>query len=223
MSKFTGMVLTRTEENYIKALYRLQQTAGTVSTNELAREISIKPASATDMLKKLSEKKLIRYQAYYGCKLTGDGRKIALGIIRKHRLWEFFLCEKLGFEWDAVHDIAEELEHISNPELIRRLDAYLGHPQSDPHGDPIPDSEGHLPVFAYLPLPSFTKGHSVQVMAVANQSAEILSLLKHYGLAIGSAIEIVQQFDFDGSLEIRINNDQIRIVSHAFAQNILVQ
>lgn len=175
------------------------------------------------MLKKLSEKKLIRYQAYYGCRLTGDGKKIALGVIRKHRLWEYFLCEKLGFEWDAVHDIAEELEHISSPELIHRLDAYLGFPRYDPHGDPIPDSDGQLPEFIHRPLPSFSKGESVQVMAVADQSAEILSLLKHYGLSIGSTIEILQQFGFDGSLEIRINNEYIRIVSHAFAQNILVQ
>lgn len=217
------MVLTRTEENYIKALYRLQQDGSMVSTNELAREIAIKPASATDMLKKLSEKKLIRYQAYYGCRLTGDGRRIALGIIRKHRLWEFFLCEKLGFEWDAVHDIAEELEHISSPELIHRLDAYLGYPQSDPHGDPIPDSEGRLPDFAYRPLSAFTKGDRVQVMAVANQSAGALSLLKHYGLAIGSTIHILEQFSFDGSLEIQVNNEQTRILGHAFAQNILVQ
>lgn len=217
------MVLTRTEENYIKALYRLQESGGNVTTTELAREVSIKPASATDMLKKLSEKKLIRYQAYYGCRLTGDGNRIALGIIRKHRLWEFFLCEKLGFEWDAVHDIAEELEHISSPELIRRLDAYLGHPRSDPHGDPIPDSQGRLPVFRYQPLSVFKAGERVQVMAVADQSSAILSLLKHYGLAIGSTIEVLQCYDFDGSLETCINQQETRVMSNAFALNILVQ
>jgi DtxR family transcriptional regulator, Mn-dependent transcriptional regulator len=217
------MVLTHTEENYIKALYRLQETVKTVSTTELAREIAIKPASATDMLKKLSEKKLIRYQAYYGCRLTADGTRIALGIIRKHRLWEFFLCEKLGFEWDAIHEIAEELEHVSSPELINRLDAYLGHPKTDPHGDPIPDSQGKLPELDYRPLTSYQPGAVVQVMAVGNQSPAILSLLKKYGLAIGSKIELLQQHEFDASLEIRINQQHTRIVSHAFALHILVQ
>jgi DtxR family transcriptional regulator, Mn-dependent transcriptional regulator len=217
------MILTHTEENYIKTLYRLEASGGTVSTTELAREISIKPASATDMLKKLSEKKLIRYQAYYGCSLTGYGTRIALNIIRKHRLWEFFLCEKLGFEWDAVHDIAEELEHISSPELIHRLDAYLGHPRSDPHGDPIPDSQGKLPVFGYRPLSAVATGKMVQVMAVGAQSPAILALLKHYGLSIGSAIEIMQVFEFDRSLEIKVNNKDIRVISQVSALNILVQ
>ncbi|MBL7728461.1 MAG: metal-dependent transcriptional regulator [Dinghuibacter sp.] len=217
------MILTRTEENYIKALYRLQANGGTVSTTELAREVSIKPASATDMLKKLKEKKLITYQAYYGCSLTGDGNRIALNIIRKHRLWEYFLCEKLGFEWDAVHDIAEELEHISNPELVHRLDAYLGHPKTDPHGDPIPDSQGQIPELGYQPLPLVQPGKPVTVMAVGNQSVEMLSMLKHFGISIGSAITIVQQHDFDLSLEISINHKETRLVSSQFASNILVQ
>jgi DtxR family transcriptional regulator, Mn-dependent transcriptional regulator len=217
------MVLTHTEENYIKTLYRLQDASKTVGTTKLAREIAIKPASATDMLKKLSEKKLIRYQAYYGCRLTADGTRMALGIIRKHRLWEFFLCEKLGFEWDAVHEIAEELEHVSSPELISRLDAYLGYPKTDPHGDPIPDSQGKLPELGYLPLTGCKPGTTVQVMAVGNQSPAILSLLKKYGLTIGSTITIIQQHEFDGSLEIYINQKDTRIVSNAFALNILVQ
>lgn len=217
------MVLTQTEENYIKALYRLQGNGGTVSTTELAREVSIKPASATDMLKKLSEKKLISYQAYYGCSLTGDGTRIALNIIRKHRLWEYFLCEKLGFEWDAVHDIAEELEHISSDELVHRLDAYLGYPRTDPHGDPIPDSNGQVPDLGYMPLTRAQTGATIAVMAVGNQSPAILSLLKQYGLTIGSTITLIQKHEFDNSLEIQINQGQTRVVSHQFAANILVQ
>ena len=130
------------EENYIKAIYHIQQSVDTVSTNALAEQLKTKPASVTDMLKKLKTKKLLHYEPYQGVRLTAEGRKLALGIVRKHRLWEFFLVEKLQFGWDEVHEVAEELEHISSKKLIDKLDAYLDFPRFDPHGGPIPDENG---------------------------------------------------------------------------------
>ena len=138
-------MLTQSEENYLKAVYTLSEEFGeSVSTNLLAEKIESKPSSVTDMIKKLSEKDLISYQKYQGCTLTEEGRKKALLIIRKHRLWEVFLVEKLKFGWEEVHEVAEQLEHIQSPKLINQLDALLGFPTHDPHGDPIPDKDGNL-------------------------------------------------------------------------------
>ena len=140
------------EENYIKGIYHLQTQGGLVTTNALAKELNTKAASVTDMLKKLKAKKILQYERYHGFKLNDNGNKIALIIIRKHRLWEYFLVAKLGFDWDKVHAIAEELEHVSSAELIKRLDTYLGAPKIDPHGDPIPDINGKLPVIKQINL-----------------------------------------------------------------------
>src|SRR6476646_10458217 len=132
------------EENYIKAIYHLQNGPNSVSTNAVAEKLSTKPASVTDMMKKLKTKKLLHYQPYQGFRLTTEGSKVALGIIRRHRLWEYFLAEKLNFTWDEVHEVAEDLEHVSNKKLIDKLDAFLGFPRIDPHGDPIPDANGKI-------------------------------------------------------------------------------
>src|SRR3954471_19141026 len=132
------------KENYLKAIFHLQQDNQSVSTNALAESLQTRPASVTDMLKKLKEQRLLQYEKYKGVKLTHEGRKVAILIIRKHRLWEYFLVEKLGFGWEEVHEIAEELEHISSKKLIDRLDEYLNFPQTDPHGDPIPDIDGKI-------------------------------------------------------------------------------
>ena len=132
------------EENYIKTIYHLQDGNETVTTNALAQELLTRPASVTDMMKKLKNKKLIHYQPYQGFKLNAEGKKVALSIIRRHRLWEYFLSEKLKFEWDEVHEVAEELEHVSSKKLIDKLDEYLGYPRFDPHGDPIPDTNGKM-------------------------------------------------------------------------------
>ena len=148
------MKLTVSEENYIKTIYHLQQLSesGLVNTNSLAAEIQTKAASVTDMLKKLKDKKILLYKKYYGFRLNEAGTKLALTIIRRHRLWEYFLVNQLGFEWDEVHAIAEELEHVSSSQLIKKLDHYLGNPRIDPHGDPIPDSNGRLPVIKQVNL-----------------------------------------------------------------------
>ena len=142
------------EENYIKAIFHLQQQVGTVTTNELAGELKTRPASVTDMMKKLKAKKLVHYQPYRGFRLSSEGSKVALGIIRRHRLWEYFLAEKLKFSWDEVHAVAEELEHVSSKKLIEKLDEFLGYPKTDPHGDPIPDINGKIEQYSQQCLTS---------------------------------------------------------------------
>lgn len=209
------------EENYIKAIFHLQEESGTVSTNALAEKLSTKAASVTDMMKKLSAKKLLHYKPYYGFTLTTDGRKAALFIIRRHRLWEYFLSQKLGFEWEEVHSLAEELEHVSSKKLIDRLDEYLGFPPFDPHGDPIPDSKGKLAIRQNLPLLQLPKNTPGTVCQVANQSAEMLELLKHKNISLGTRVEIKKHFPFDQSLELKIKRQTVTI-SEQLAKNIFV-
>ncbi|MDZ7612318.1 MAG: metal-dependent transcriptional regulator [Flavobacteriaceae bacterium] len=133
------------EENYLKAIYALQCDQGSpISTNLISEKICTKASSVTDMLKKLSAKNLVDYQKYQGVFLTDQGMKHALKVLRKHRLWEFFLVEKLNYKWEEVHVIAEQLEHINSESLVDNLDAFLGYPKFDPHGDPIPDKNGIL-------------------------------------------------------------------------------
>lgn len=196
------MVLSVAEENYIKALYHLQQGEGPVSTNALASELQTRAASVTDMLKKLNAKQLLRYEPYYGASLNAAGRKLALVIIRRHRLWEYFLVEKLQFGWDEVHDVAEELEHIRSLKLIDKLDAFLGYPRFDPHGDPIPDSQGRMLTRPQVLLSALAEGTTVIITAVGSQSSELLELLRHKGLSLGTMVTIQRKFEFDGSLEL---------------------
>ncbi len=211
------------EENYIKSIYHLQQETGLVNTNSLAAEMQTKAASVTDMLKKLSTKKILQYEKYKGFKLTENGKKVAISVVRKHRLWEYFLVEKLGFEWDKVHDIAEELEHISSNELIERLQEFLGNPSFDPHGDPIPDSNGKIPKLLQLNLPALPVNKTAVVSSVTNQSPQMLEMLKHYFIAIGTSVKVVKRFEFDGSLEIKVSKQPACIISELIAKNIFVR
>lgn len=209
------------EENHIKHIYHLQQY-GLVNTNSLAEKLQTKPASVTDMLKKLRAKKILQYQAYKGFKLTEGGNKLALSIIRKHRLWEYFLVAKLGFEWDKVHDIAEQLEHINSPDLINKLDDFLGNPEMDPHGDLIPTRLGKIPLIKRKNLLDAPVHRQLVICAVANQSAQMLQILKHYQLGIGSKLKITNRFSFDQSLEIKMNQQPATILSEQVAKNIFV-
>ncbi len=211
------------EENYIKSIYHLQQETGLVNTNALAAEMNTKAASVTDMLKKLSDKKILLYEKYRGFKLTDNGKKIALSVVRRHRLWEFFLVEKLGFAWDKVHDIAEELEHVSSDELIERLQQFLGNPLFDPHGDPIPDSNGKIPKLVQQPLTVLPVNKTSIVSAVTNQSVQMLEMLKHYSITIGTSLKVIKKFEFDGSLEIKVQRQPVCIISEAIAKNIFVR
>ncbi len=216
------MRFTTSEENYIKSIYHLQQASGMVNTNSLAAEMQTRPASVTDMLKKLKAKKLLQYERYKGFRLSESGKKAALDVVRKHRLWEYFLAEHLKFDWDKVHPIAEELEHISSDELVQRLDNFLGNPSFDPHGDPIPDRNGKIPVINQLSLPDIPLKKTVTVSSVSNQSAQMLEMLKHYHIALGTRVTVLNHFEFDGSLEIKVLKHSPCIISEPVAKNIFV-
>ena len=216
------MNFTSSEENYLKAVYHLQANESTVTTNALAQKLSTRPASVTDMMKKLDAKKLLHYTPYYGFHLTEQGKKVALHIIRRHRLWEVFLAEKLGFTWNEVHGLAEELEHVSSKELIDRLDAYLGHPDCDPHGDPIPDRRGRVKNDTKLTLDKLPPHQLATVTRVANQSPEMLELLAHKSIGIGTKLEVKKYFSFDHSFEIKLKPATLITISESLAKNIFV-
>jgi DtxR family Mn-dependent transcriptional regulator len=217
------MNFTVAEENYLKAIWHLQRYHEEVSTSLLANQLQTRPASVTDMLKKLKTKKLVHYEKYYGFTLTPEGKKIALGIIRRHRLWEYFLAEKLNFEWDEVHEVAEELEHVSSKKLIDKLDEYLGFPKADPHGDPIPDNQGKMENTPAIRLHDLALNQLAEVSGVGNQSTELLELLKHKNIKIGTKLEIKKRFEFDHSLEIKIRNMPAFTISEQLAKNLLVK
>lgn len=216
------MKLSASEENYIKSIYNLQKETEKVNTNSLATFLDTSAASITDMLKKLKTKKLLEYKKYYGFRLNAAGNKEALKIIRRHRLWEFFLVEKLGMEWEKVHDIAEELEHVSSMELITKLDHFLGNPKTDPHGDPIPDEKGIMPVLKQTALKDLPVKQIAVVSSVSNQTPEMMEMLNYYGIKIGSSIKVLKSFVFDGSLQIKIAKQPECVISGIAAQNIFV-
>jgi DtxR family Mn-dependent transcriptional regulator len=214
------MTYTTAEENYIKAIYHLEHEQELVGTNLLAAAMQTKPASVTDMLKKLEAKKLLHYEKYRGFRLSDHGNKLALTIIRKHRLWEYFLVEKLGFNWDEVHVLAEQLEHVSSEEMIRRLDEFLEHPAFDPHGDPIPDVKGKFLKINQDNLLSLPLKRNLKVSAVKNQESEMLNLLTQYEIKIGTHLKILRRFAYDGSVEIMIEKNAATILSKQVAQHI---
>jgi DtxR family transcriptional regulator, Mn-dependent transcriptional regulator len=210
-----------TEENYLKAIYKLEQE-GDVSTNAIAERMRTKAASVTEMLKRLADKKLINYKKYQGVTLTAQGKKVAVTIIRKHRLWEVFLVNKLNFKWDEVHDIAEQLEHINSDELVERLDKYLGYPKSDPHGDPIPDMNGRFHLQKSQLLSQVPKSSVCVMTGVVDHAPPFLQYLDKIGLALGNEIRIKDVVEYDKSLQIAINKKAPVYISHEVAKNILV-
>ncbi|MBL7843447.1 MAG: metal-dependent transcriptional regulator [Cyclobacteriaceae bacterium] len=215
-------MLSFTEENYLKTIYHLSDSGlKSVLTNEIAEAIQTKPASVTDMVKKLAIKNLISYEKYYGVKITRQGKTEALNIIRKHRLWETFLVEKLGFNWGEVHEVAEQLEHIQSPLLIEKLDEFLGFPSADPHGHPIPDKNGKFKVARQIPLAEAI-GKKVVARAVKNSSPAFLDYLSKIGVYIGATLQVIDKMDFDGSLEIQIDAKKKVYISKEASENILV-
>lgn len=217
------MNLTIAEENYVKSIYKLQDGQETVSTNAIAYEMDTKPASVTDMAKKLKEKKLIDYEKYQGITLTAEGRKIALQIVRRHRLWECFLVDKLAFSWEEVHELAEELEHVRSEKLTARLSDFLGNPTTDPHGDPIPDAQGRINKSrSHQPLDKAT-AKRLEVAAVNDQSTALLEFLNAKGIRLGTQIEVIERYEFDNSVEIKIKNQPAFTISEQVSKNILVR
>lgn len=213
-----------TEENYLKAIYKLLEKGNKkITTNAIAEMVETAPASVTDMLKKLSEKHLINYEKYQGVTLTAAGRKVAVNIIRKHRLWELFLVEQLGFKWDEVHDVAEELEHINSDLLIKRLDKFLNHPRFDPHGDPIPDENGVFHSAKSFPLSDLTANSKGLVSGVIDHSPVFLQYIEKIGLTPGSEVMLKEKFAYDQSCDILLKPMKSSIhISHEVAKNILV-
>lgn len=220
LSKFVVMSFSTSEENYIKEIYHLQMLHGKVSTNHLSAAMNTKPASVTDMLKKLQVKKIVNYKPYREFDLTEDGNRAALNLIRKHRLWEYFLVHTLGFSWELVHDVAEQLEHIKSKELVDKLDSFLGHPDFDPHGDPIPDDHGRMKKRKQTSLRNLPLKKTLTVSAIKNQSPEMLSLLDHYSIGIGTKLRVSRFFDFDDSVEVKIGNKAPVILSSRIADHI---
>lgn len=215
-------MLSYTEENYLKAIYRLSDGGiKAVLTNEIAESMSTKAASVTDMIKKLSNKNLISYEKYYGAKITRQGKSQALAVIRKHRLWETFLVDTLHFSWDEVHDVAEQLEHIHSPLLIEKLDEFLGYPTADPHGHPIPDKDGKLHSPRLIPLSESELNKKLVIRSVKDGSPPFLQYLSKIGIYIGATIVIVDKIVFDGSLEVVIDHKTRVFISRDAAQNLL--
>jgi DtxR family Mn-dependent transcriptional regulator len=214
---------TLSEENYLKAIYRLEkQRNGKVSATAIAEELDNNPASVVDMLKRLKEKKLIQYDKAKGAVLTGSGQKAAVLIVRKHRLWEVFLHDKLGYSWDEVHDIAEQLEHIRGYDLPDRLDKFLGFPKYDPHGDPIPQSNGIVPASESKPLSDVDLNSKVEVTSVSDSSADFLKYLEKQGIRLHQVIMIKERHDFDNSVLIELRGKKEVYLSYEAAKKVFV-
>lgn len=196
-------MLTRSEEDHIKAVYALLQDDESAFTKEIAERLRTKASSVTDMLKKLADKKLVRHEPYYGVKLTAKGQALALQLVRKHRLWETFLVERLGFGWDEVHEVAEQMEHVASEKLIDKLDGYLGHPSFDPHGDPIPDRHGRIRARRTKRLSACQQGDTVRIAAVSETTDGLLRLLDSKGLRIGTVLSVQEVHAFDGSMDVK--------------------
>ena len=215
--------MTLSEEDYIKAIYHLGKGKNTnVSTNAIAEQMETKPSSVTDMVRKLSEKGLINYKKYKGVSLTKFGTKTALNLVRKHRLWEVFLVEKLDFSWDEVHEVAEQLEHIKSEKLVDKLDKHLGFPEVDPHGDPIPTKEGFFKKSVKKLLNEVPVGTTGVCVGVKDSSAPFLKFLDRNHIALGDQITILEKEEFDGSLYIQIKETDIHI-SDQIASNLYLK
>ena len=222
---FTFVVmLSFTEENYLKALLQLTLETGNkeeVGTNELAAHLKLKPATANDMLKKLKEKKFVSYKKYGKSSLTTEGKKLAIEVVRKHRLWETFLYEKLEFTWDEVHEVAEQLEHIQSPKLISKLDKFLDYPAFDPHGDVIPSAKGEMKMPVKKTLDEEEIGHTCTMVGVKDNSATFLQYVNKVGLSINNQIKVVSKQNYDDLIEIEVNGKSSS-VSPKFAENIVI-
>ena len=218
------MIISSTEENYLKAIYKLAkiQPKG-ISTKSIGELLKIKSPTVSDMLKKLSDKKLIKYEKYKGVELTSRGESLALLVIRKHRLWETFLVEKLEFKWDEVHEMAEQLEHIRSKELVNRLDKFLGNPKFDPHGDPIPNKEGKIEIRYDDTLDQIKTNAEVIVVGVKDHTKEFLNYLDKSGIQLGSKLKVIERIGYDGSIEIQNSARKKLHLSAQVIKNIVVK
>lgn len=216
-------IMTYSEEDYIKAIYHLSKDLKSfASTSGIAAQLDTKASSVTDMIQKLSDKKVVHYKKYQGVRLTERGEAYAAAIVRKHRLWEYFLVEKLNFSWDEVHEVAEELEHIKSEKLIERLDSFLDFPKVDPHGDPIPDQHGKVPDIKKVLLSVMKEGQSGIVIGVKDSSSKFLRYLDKLNVALGTEIKVLEREAFDNSMVIVIDQQTVHI-SAITAANIYIK
>lgn len=219
---YIKIMFTQSEENYLKAIFQLQEeTEGGISTSSLSEKLATKAASVTEMLKRLSDKELVNYQKYYGVQLTKTGRKQALLIVRKHRLWEYFLVERLNFNWDEVHEVAEQLEHIKSPKLVEELDSFLGRPQYDPHGDPIPDKDGNLPKSPTKKLSQLKLGDRGICKGFNDNSSAFLQFLDKQSIGLHTPIEILHIEQFDAGMTVRVAQREV-LLSKTATDNIYI-
>ncbi len=215
--------MTTSEENYLKVIYHLSNLSPKgVNTNAIAAMLDTKASSVTDMLKKLSEKEWVNYQKYQGVSLTEKGKLNAKIIVRKHRLWEVFLVEKLGFAWDEVHEVAEELEHIQSEKLINQLDQFLNFPSFDPHGDPIPNAKGEIKKIDKQLVSEIEIGKTITCVGVKDTSVDFLQYLNKQNISLGTKMKVLEKEPFDGTLKIEINNS-VLVISDKIANNLFVK
>lgn len=216
--------LSHTEENYLKAIFKISESEKkAASTNEISQQMGVSAASVSDMLKRISKKELIHYEKHRGVSLTELGHRMATNLIRKHRLWEVFLVDKLDFSWDEVHEVAEELEHIESTKLIDQLDAFLGRPRFDPHGDPIPDADGNYAFRKQTILAELPLQNTAVVVGVLEHTKSFLQYLDQTQLNLGSEFKILEKYDYDQSIKIQLGDQSIHLLTHKVAKQILVQ
>jgi DtxR family Mn-dependent transcriptional regulator len=215
-------MLSEHVENYLKGIYELQSQKGKVSTSLLSDRLRVSSASVTEMLQRLAEEHMVDYRPYRGVALTDEGRREALRIIRRHRLWELFLVEILKFTWDEIHEEAERLEHIMSDRLEQRIDAVLGHPRLDPHGHVIPSVDGMISAESHPLLADVDVGSVVTVIRVDDSNPEILQYLSKLGIGISTTFDVVERMSFDGSLRVRLGRTR-QFISEKLAQNLTVK
>lgn len=218
------MPLTISEENHLKAIFKLsQKSGGRVSTNDISKEMNTAAASVTDMIQRLAEKGYVDYKRYKGTQLSEDGMQTAMKLVRKHRLWEVFLHDKLQFGWEEVHDIAEQLEHIQSTQLTDRLDRFLGFPKFDPHGDPIPSANGSFTIRNQIELSKLEVEDHGLVVGVKEHSTDFLKMLEKLDLLLGRRIHVITKHDFDRSMEVQLDNGANISVSNDVASNVFIK
>jgi len=216
-------MFSKAEENYLKCIYTLEEESNEIiSTNRIANKMLTKPSSVTDMLKKLSKKELVSYKKYQGAQLSEKGKETALRVVRKHRLWEYFLVNKLGYSWDKVHDIAEQLEHIQSETLIDKLETFLKYPKFDPHGDPIPDKEGKVMQIKTINLLELKVGQKGVLDNLKDSSDAFLQYLNKKNLALRDRIKVIDIEPFDNSIHIETKTHQL-VISRKVAENLNIK
>jgi len=212
------------EENYLKAIFKItEKDRKSAGTNAIAAILKTSAASVTDMLQRLAEKELVSYEKYKGVSLAPSGNKIATDLIRKHRLWEVFLVEKLNFSWEQIHDIAEQMEHIKSEALIDKLDNYLGNPRFDPHGDPIPTKEGKFMIRNQYSLDLLNEEETGVLVGVRHHQTEFLNYLNELKIALGTELRVIKKLEFDKSTRVRINNNEEVIFPKKISRDLYVK